>query len=130
MELSLVVPFFLFIFVLVNQLNQITMKLLLGIKTKSASYSSNDSSGYSCGTMEASQVDIVMSGTEVQIRTFVDSARIEREELSNLSNEIERLEDAERWDEIDSIQETYDKINFATKGVNYDKLIMVDGVEL
>jgi hypothetical protein len=106
------------------------MKLLLGIRTKSASYSSNDSYGYSCGTMEASEVNIVMSGTELDIRTFVDVARREREELSNLSNEIERLEEMERWDEIDSIRETYDKISSATSGVNYDKLIMVDGVVL
>ena len=105
-------------------------KILLGIISKSASYSSNDSDGFSCGTIEASQVDIVMSGTETEIRNFVNSARKEREELINLSNEMERLEEMERWSEIDSINETYNKINLETKGVNYDKLIMVDGVEL
>lgn len=105
-------------------------KILLGIKTRSASYSSNSSEGYSCGTIDATQVDIVMSGTETEIREFVNSARKEREELINLSNEIERLEDMEHWDDIDSVQETYDKINLETQGVNYDKLIMVDGIEL
>lgn len=105
-------------------------KLLLGIRTKSASYSNNNSDGFSCGTIEATQVDIVMSGTETEIRTFVDVTRREREELSNLSDYIEKLEEMECWDEIDSIQETYDIINLKTKGVNYEKLIMVDGVEL
>jgi hypothetical protein len=105
-------------------------KILLGIKTKSASYSSNDSDGYSCGTIDATQVDIVMSGTETEIRTFVNSARQGREELSNLSNYIDRLEEMERWGDIDEVRETYDRLNNKTKGVNYDKLIMVDGVEL
>ncbi len=105
-------------------------KILLGIKTKSASYSSNDSDGFSCGTIEATQVDIVMSGTETEIRNFVTEAREERQELINLSNYIERLEDMERWDDIDEVRETYDRLNELTKGVNYDKLIMVDGVEL
>lgn len=105
-------------------------KILLGIKTKSASYSSNDSDGFSCGTIEATQVDIVMSGTETEIREYVTEAREERQELINLSNYIDRLEDMERWDDIDSVRETYDRLNELTKGVNYDKLIMVDGVEL
>jgi len=105
-------------------------KILLGIKTKSASYSSNDSDGFSCGTIEATQVDIVMSGTETEIRNFVTEAREERQELINLSNYIELLEDMERWNYIDEVRETYDRLNELTKGVNYDKLIMVDGVEL
>ena len=105
-------------------------KILLGIKTRSASYSSNSSEGYSCGTIDATQVDIVMSGTETEIRNFVTKAREERKALRDLSNEIERLEDMERWGDIDSVQETYDRLNELTRGVNYDKLIMVDGVEL
>jgi hypothetical protein len=105
-------------------------KILLGIKTRSASYSSNSSEGYSCGTIDATQVDIVMSGSETEIRTFVNSARQKRQALRKLSNEIERLEDMEHWDDIDSVQKTYDKINLETQGVNYDKLIMVDGIEL
>jgi hypothetical protein len=105
-------------------------KILLGIKSKSASYSSNSSEGYSCGTIETTQVDIVMSGTETEIRNFVTKAREERKALRDLSNKIERLEDMELWDDIDSVQETYDRLNELTRGVNYDKLIMVDGVEL
>jgi hypothetical protein len=105
-------------------------KILLGIKTNSASYSSNDSDGYSCGTIEATQVDIVMSGTETEIREYVTEAREERQELINLSNYIDRLEEMERWNDIDEVRETYDRLNELTKGVNYDKLIMVDGVEL
>lgn len=105
-------------------------KILLGIKTKSASYSSNDSDGFSCGTIEATQVDIVMSGDETKIRNFVTETREHRKQLINLSNEIERLEDMERWNDIDVVRETYDRLNQLTKGVNYDKLIMVDGVEL
>jgi len=105
-------------------------KILLGIKTRSASYSSNSSEGYSCGTIDATQVDIVMSGSETEIRTFVNSARQKRQALRKLPNEIERLEDMEHWDDIDSVQKTYDKINLETQGVNYDKLIMVDGIEL
>ncbi len=105
-------------------------KILLGIKTKSASYSSNDSDGYSCGTIEATQVDIVMSGDETKIRNFVTETREARKQLINLSNEIERLEDMERWNDIDAVRETYDRLDELTKGVNYDKLIMVDGVEL
>jgi glycerol-3-phosphate cytidylyltransferase-like family protein len=105
-------------------------KILLGIKTKSASYSSNDSDGFSCGTIEATQVDIVMSGDETKIRNFVTETREHRKQLINLSNEIERLEDMERWNDIDAVRETYDRLNELTKGVNYDKLIMVNGVEL
>jgi hypothetical protein len=105
-------------------------KILLGIKSNSASYSSNSSVGYSCGTIETTQVDIVMSGTETEIRNFVTEAREERKALRGLSNEIERLEEMERWGDIDSVQETYDRLNVLTRGVNYDKLIMVDGVEL
>jgi glycerol-3-phosphate cytidylyltransferase-like family protein len=105
-------------------------KILLGIKTKSASYSSNDSDGYSCGTIEATQVDIVMSGDETKIRNFVTETREHRKQLINLFNEIERLEDMERWNDIDAVRETYDRLYELTKGVNYDKLIMVDGVEL
>jgi hypothetical protein len=105
-------------------------KILLGIKTKSASYSSNDSDGYSCGTIEATQVDIVMSGTETEIREYVNSAREERKQLTDLADYIDRLEEMERWDDIDEVKETYDRLNNETKGVNYDKLIMVDGVEL
>lgn len=105
-------------------------KILLGIKTKSASYSSNNSDGYSCGTIEATQVDIVMSGTETEIREYVNSAREERKQLTDLVDYIDRLEEMERWDDIDEVRETYDRLNNETKGVNYDKLIMVDGVEL
>jgi hypothetical protein len=105
-------------------------KILLGLKTMSASFSGTSSYGYESGSIQATQVDIVMSGTETEIREFVNSARKEREELINLSYEIQRLDAMERWDEMDSIQETYDKINSETRGVNYDKLIMVDGVEL
>ena len=105
-------------------------KILLGIKTKLASYSSTDSYGYSCGNIEASQVDIVMSGTETEIRNFVNSAREERKKLNNLSNEIERLEDIENWTAIDEVNKLYDKINLDTIGVNYDKLLMIDGIEL
>ncbi len=36
----------------------------------------------------------------------------------------------ERWNDIDEVRETYDRLDNLTKGVNYDKLIMVDGVEL
>jgi len=105
-------------------------KILLGVKTKSASYSSTDSDGFSCGTIEASQVEIVMSGTETEIKEFVNSAREERKELINLSSYMEQLDDMERWNEIDAIRKNYDAINLKTKGVNYDMLIMVDGVEL
>ena len=105
-------------------------KILLGIKTKSASYSSNDSDGFSCGTIEATQVDIVMSGDETKIRNFVTETREHRKQLINLSNEMERLEDMERWNDIDAVRETYDRLDKLTKGVSYDKLIMVDGVEL
>jgi hypothetical protein len=105
-------------------------KILLGIKTNTASYSSNSSEGYSCGTMEASQVDVVMTGEESEIRDFVFSARKKREELSSLSNLIERAEDSERWDDIDVLKVQYHKINRETRGVNYTKLIMVDGIEL
>lgn len=105
-------------------------KILLGIKTKSASYSSNSSEGYSCGTIDATQVDIVMSGTETEIKDFVNTSREDRKLLRKLANEIERLEDMERWNEIDKVRETYDRLNELTQGVNYDKLIMVDGVEL
>ena len=105
-------------------------KILLGIKTKSASYSSNDSDGFSCGTIEATQVDILMSGTETEIREYVNSAREERKQLTDLADYIDRLEEMERWDDIDEVKETYDRLNNETKGVNYDKLIMVDGVEL
>lgn len=105
-------------------------KILLGIKTKSTSYSTNDSDGYSCGTIEATQIDIVMSGTESKIRKFVHSRREDRKLLKSLSKEMERLEEMERWKELDSVRETYDTLNKLTNGVNYDKLIMVDGVEL
>jgi hypothetical protein len=105
-------------------------KILLGIKTKSASYSSNDSDGFSCGTIETTQVDIVMSGDETKIREYVNSAREERKQLTDLADYIDRLEEMERWDDIDEVKETYDRLNNETKGVNYDKLIMVDGVEL
>lgn len=105
-------------------------KILLGIKTKTASYSSNSSEGFECGNIEATQVDIVMSGTETEIRNFVTEAREERQELINLSNYIERLEDMERWNDIAEVRETYDRLNELTKGVNYDKLIMINGIEL
>jgi hypothetical protein len=36
----------------------------------------------------------------------------------------------EHWDDIDAVRETYNRLRDLTKGVNYDKLIMVDGVEL
>lgn len=105
-------------------------KILLGLKSKSASFSGTSSYGFECGSIQATQVDIVMSGTETEIRAFVNSAREDRKLLTKLSNEIERLEDMERWDDIDAVRETYDRLNQLTKGVNYDKLIMVDGVEL
>ncbi len=105
-------------------------KILLGIKNKSASYSSNDSDGFSCGSIEASQVDIVMSGTETEIRNFVTETREARKQLPKLSDEIERLEEMERWTEMDAVIETYDRLDELTKRVKYDKLIMVDGVEL
>ena len=105
-------------------------KILLGIKTNTASYSSNPSEGYSCGTIEASQVDVVMTGEETEIRDFVSLARKKREELSSLSNLIERAEDSERWDDIDELEEKYQNIVAETRGVNYTKLIMVDGIEL
>jgi septal ring factor EnvC (AmiA/AmiB activator) len=105
-------------------------KILLGIKTKSASYSSNDSYGFSCGTIEASQVDIVMSGTETEIRKFVTETREARKQLPKLSDEIERLEEMQCWNDIDAVRETYDRLDELTKRVNYNKLIMVDGVEL
>jgi hypothetical protein len=105
-------------------------KILLGIKTKSTSYSSNSSDGFECGTIEATQVDVVMSGTETQIKTFVNEAREEHKELINLANYMEQLEDMERWSEFDSIRKTYKEIDNKTKVAKYDKLIMVDGVEL
>jgi hypothetical protein len=105
-------------------------KILLGIKNKSASFSGNSSYGFESSSIDATQVDIVMSGTETEIRNFVTEAREERQELINLSNYIERLEDMERWDDIDAVRETYNRLQDLTKGVNYDKLIMVDGVEL
>ena len=105
-------------------------KILLGLKSKSASFSGTSSYGFECGSIQATQVDIVMSGTETEIRTFVNSAREERKQLTDLADYIERLEDMERWEDIDEVRETYDKINLETQGVNYDKLIMVDGIEL
>ena len=105
-------------------------KILLGIKDKTATYSSNSSEGYSCGTMEASQVEIVMDGTEKQIRDFVLSARKKREALSGLSDQIERAEESERWGDIDALEEEYQKILKETSGVNYNRLIMIDGIEL
>jgi hypothetical protein len=71
-----------------------------------------------------------MSGDETEIRNFVFETREHRKQLINLSNEIERLEDMERWTDIDAVRETYDRLDELTKGVNYNKLIMVDGVEL
>jgi hypothetical protein len=71
-----------------------------------------------------------MSGDETKIRNFVTETREYRKQLINLSNEIERLEDMERWNDIDAARETYNRLNELTKGVNYDKLIMVNGVEL
>jgi hypothetical protein len=105
-------------------------KILLGIKTNSASYSSTSSEGYSCGTMEASQVDIVMSGTEEEIREAVSKKREARKQLEKLSDRIEFLEDSERWEEIDEVREEFDRISLETREVNYPKLIMVDGIEL
>jgi carbonic anhydrase len=105
-------------------------KILLGIRKTTASYSSNSSEGYSCGTMEASQVNIVMEGTEKQIRDFVSKSRETRKSLSRLSNEIERLEDMENWESIDPVREEYQKILKETSGVNYNRLIMIDGIEL
>lgn len=105
-------------------------KILLGIKTNTASYSSNSSEGYSCGTMEASQVDVIMTGDESEIRDFVSSAREKRKALSALSAQIERAEGFERWDEMDKLEEEYQEILSETRGVNYTKLIMVDGIEL
>lgn len=105
-------------------------KILLGIKDTTATYSSNSSEGYSCGTMEASQVEIVMDGTEKQIRDFVLSARKKREALSGLSDQIERAEESERWGDIDALEEEYQKILKETSGVNYNRLIMIDGIEL
>lgn len=105
-------------------------KILLGIKTTTASYSSNSSEGYSCGTMEASQVEIVMDGTEKEIRDFVLSAREKRENLSHLSDLIEIAEGLERWDQMNNLEEEYQKILNETKGVNYNRLIMIDGIEL
>jgi hypothetical protein len=105
-------------------------KILLGIKTKTASYSSNSSEGFECGNIEATQVDIVMSGTETQIREFVTTNREDRKLLTKLSDEIERLEEMERWNDIDAVRETYDRLNELTKGVKYDKLIMINGIEL
>jgi hypothetical protein len=105
-------------------------KILLGIKTNTASYSSNSSEGYSCGTMEASQVDIIMTGEETEIRDFVTSARERRKALAGLSSQIERAEDSERWDEMDKLEEEHQQILSETRGVNYTKLIMVDGIEL
>lgn len=105
-------------------------KILLGIKTNTASYSSNSSEGYSCGTMEASQVDVVMTGDESDIRDFVSSAREKRKALSILSAQIERAEEFERWEEMDKLEEEYQEIISETRGVNYTKLIMVDGIEL
>ncbi len=58
-------------------------KILLGIKTKSASFSGNSSYGFESGSIEATQVDIVMSGTETEIREFVTESREERQELIN-----------------------------------------------
>jgi len=105
-------------------------KILLGIKATTASYSSNSSEGYSCGTMEASQVEIVMEGTENQIMDFVSTARDKRKNLSRLSNLIERAEGSERWDQMDSLEKEYQEILNETKGVNYNILIMIDGIEL
>ena len=105
-------------------------KILLGIKTKSATFSGNSSYGFESSSIDATQVDIVMSGDETKIRNFVTETREHRKQLINLFNEIERLEDMERWNDIDAVRETYDRLYELTKGVNYDKLIMVDGVEL
>lgn len=105
-------------------------KILLGIKTNTASYSSNSSEGYSCGTMEASKVEIVMDGTEKEIRDFVSSAREKRKNLSRLSNLIEIAEGSEKWDQMNSLEEEYREILSETKGVNYNILIMIDGIEL
>jgi hypothetical protein len=71
-----------------------------------------------------------MSGTETEIKTFVTVTREARKHLSNLSDEIERLEGMDRWNDIDEVRETYDRLNRLTKGVNYDKLIMINGIEL
>jgi hypothetical protein len=105
-------------------------KILLGIKTTTASYSSNSSEGYSCGTMEASQVEIVMDGTEKEIRNFVSAAREKRKNLSRLSNLIEIAEGTGRWDQMDGLEKEYQEILSETKGVNYNRLIMIDGIEL
>ncbi len=105
-------------------------KILLGIKNKSVSYSSNDSDGYSCGTIETTQVDIVMSGTESEVREFVNKAKENRKKLSNISDEIDQLIEIENWSELDKLNITYDNLIQSTKGINYDKFIMVDGVEL
>lgn len=105
-------------------------KLLLGFKTNATNVSGNNGDGYFANSIEATQVDIVMNGTEDEIRKFVETKREKRKELINLSREIERLEDMEHWDAIDPVQNKYDKILIETSGVDYDKLIMIDGIEL
>jgi hypothetical protein len=105
-------------------------KILLGLKTKTATYSGQSSEGFECGSFEATQLDIIMSGTETEIRTFVNENRESRKLLTKLSDEIERLEEMERWNDIDAVRETYDRLDELTKGVNYDKFIMIKGVEL
>ena len=105
-------------------------KLLLGIKKGTTHVSGMSSEGYTSNSIDATLIDIVMSGTEDEIRKFVQEKREKRKELIKLSNEIERLEDREDWGAIDPVQNKYDKIVAQTSGVNYDKLIMIDGIEL
>jgi hypothetical protein len=106
------------------------MKILIGIKSVSANGSSNDSEGYSCFSITASNVTVIASGSDEELKALVKEAREQKtklsKEISNLEDYIERLDPNLDYDkEYERICKTYPKANILIP--NYDKLLIIEG---